>query len=269
MVVFNQQMVKKSIKNYDRAINSLLTAGYNLYQARVKELINLVKTDQILKEVIGPYLYMKVNFEKVENESGGWFYIEMPEEEDLQIAYVFQVMERAAKGEFSMDNYAFYIFKDTQINNNLYDWNHQILLPCLQILEEKLESLIEEEVENKDGIEAQALNIINNYGNGNFAVGSGNTQNLTITTQGVSDEIIKKALEQGTITQDQVKDVQSITGEIVEELGQDSPDGEKLQSFAAKFFDIGKAGLLKIANNSIGDQRWGEAVTTFLLDMVQ
>ncbi|MEB3057509.1 hypothetical protein [Bacillus pseudomycoides] len=269
MVVFNQKIVKRSIRNYDRAIDSLLTAGYNLYQVRVKELINLVKTDEVLKEIIGPYLYMKVNFGKIENESGGWFYIEMPDDKDLQIAYVFQIMERAAKGEFSMDNYAFYIFKDKRINNNISNWNHQILSPCLQILEDKLRDLIEEEVENKNGVEAQALNIINNYGNGNFAIGSGNTQNLTITTQGVSDEIIKKALEQGTITQEQVQDVQIVTEEIVEELGQDSPDEEKLQSFAEKLFNIGKAGLLKIANSSINDQRWGEAVTTFLLGMVQ
>src|SRR5690606_4956099 len=204
---FSQIEVKRAIRDFEKAIDSLQTAGFKVYSTRVRELINLITQNKVLSSIVGSYLVMEVDFRSIENAPhGDWFDLKLPEDRDLQIAYVLQIMKRSSEGEFSIENYSFQIFALKGLNDNIYEWNHQILFPCLDVLRDKLNDLVEDEVEGKEQVDSASLQIIN-YGNisaknGNVAFGKDISQSITIGQ--LSDEVIKKALEQGFIKNEQI-----------------------------------------------------------------
>ncbi|CAM4400171.1 hypothetical protein BAMA_12545 [Bacillus manliponensis] len=268
---FHQTEIKRAIRDFEKTIYSLQSAGYEIYSARVKELINLVTQNKVLSYIINPYLLTNVDFDYIENVGvTGRFDLRLPEDKDLQIAYVFQLMKRATDENFSVEDYAFRIFASSRISDNISQWNYQILFPCLENLKDKLSDLIEDEVEGKDKVSAASLQIIN-YGsitakNGNVALGQVITQ--TLSTGELSNDIIKKALEQGIISEEQVETVSTITDEIETELQQGEPSLGKLEQLAGHLYDIGSKGLLGLTTSIITDTKWIEAVNTFLFGLI-
>lgn len=270
LMEFSQKEIKRAIRDFEKTIHSLQYAGHKVYSTRVKELIGLIKQNKVINSIVGPYLFMDIDFESIENSSGGWFELQLPEEKDLQIAYVLQVMKRASEGEFTIETYALNIFVAKKLNENIRLWNEQILFPCLDNLMDKLNDLIEDEVEGKDHIESGSLQVIN-YGSisadhGNVALGENITQILKVGE--LSDELVKKAIEQGVIDQSQVNEVKETTNEIQDELEKTNPSENNLQSLASSIYDIGSKGLLRLSTNVINNPKWGEAVTSFLLGLV-
>jgi hypothetical protein len=267
---FSQKEIKRAIRDFQSTIHSLQAAGHNVYSTRVKELITLITQNRVVNSIVGPYLVMDIDFNSIENEGGGWFELQLPAEQDLQIAYALQVMKRASEGEYDIETYAFNIFRQRRLNDNISNWNRQILFPCLDNLVYKLNDLIEDEVDGKDQIEAGSLQIIN-YGSisaeqGNIAVGKDITQTLNVGE--LVDELIEKAIEQGIINQSQVGEVKATADEIQNELEKNTPSKGKLQELASNIYDIGSKGLLSLSTNIISDPRWGEAVTGFLFGLV-
>lgn len=268
----DKKEVLRATRDFSKAINSLQAAGSQLYQTRVNEFIYLIRENRVLYYIIGPYLKMEVNFKEIENERGGWFDLRLPSNQDLQIAYVLQVMNQSIKGDTAIDTYALHIFRQTNINSNLAKWNQQILFPCLDILQDKINDLIEDEVdvEGKEEVSTASLQIIN-YGNitsekGNIAIGKDITQ--TFTMGELSNELIKQALEKNLITEEQVDEVKTVTDAMEIELQDDNPNPSKLKQFAEKLYGIGSKGLLSLTTAVVTNPHWGEAVTTFLFSLI-
>ncbi|MED3396193.1 hypothetical protein [Bacillus wiedmannii] len=269
---FSQKDINRSIRDFDTAIRNLRIAGFQVYQARTVELINLIKTNQILNVIVGPYLKMKVDYNEIfPNRNGFLLGFHLPTDEVIQTAYVLQVMDEGASGKEEVEDHAFSIYQKSSMDENLRLWNDEILFPCLTRIMQQLEDLIEDEVAGKSQVESSNLQIFN-YGsitatNGNVAVGNDISQTISTNT-GVSDEIIKMALKQNAIESEQVPVVKEITDEIQTELQNESPSQGKLKDLAGKLFDIGNKGLLNAANNVINDPQWSSAVTTYLMGLI-
>ncbi|MGR6008447.1 hypothetical protein ACT7CZ_06820 [Bacillus cereus] len=181
---FEQKTIKRSIRNLERLIAELKSAGIFVYQSRVREFITLIKTDEVLIHIVKPYLDMDIDVEEIENEQYGWYNLKLPINKDYQISYVLKTMESSSAGQFAMDMYAHKIFRQKRIMDNIFEWNKQLLFPCLLILQDKLNDLVEDKVEGKEEIEAQSLQIIN-YGSitakqGNIAMGKDISQTMTL-----------------------------------------------------------------------------------------
>jgi len=266
----SQKEIKRAIRDFEKSIHSLRSADHNVYSTRVKELIGLIEQNKVINSIVGPYLVMDMNFESIENSFGGWFDLQLPEEKDLQIGYVLQIMKRASEGEFSIETYALNIFRVKKLNENIRLWNEQILFPCLDKLMDKLDGLIEDEIDGKDQIEARSLQVIN-YGSisanhGNVALGKEITQKLDV--KNLPEELVRKALEQEIIDQSQVNGVKATTYEIQKELEKTNPSESNLQKLASSIYDRGSKGLLSLSTNVINNPKWGEAVTNFLFGLV-
>jgi len=270
-VEFGQKEVKRSIRDFEKSIELLQSAGFKVYPTRVRELMELISQNKVLNFIIGPYLSMKVNFEDIENAPGGdWFDLQLPVDKDIQIAYALQIMKRSSEGEFTIEEYAFQIFIKKKLNDNIRLWNEQILFPCLDVLVDKLNDLVEDEVEGKDHVEAASLQVVN-YGSisanhGNVALGKDISQ--TIEVGELSQELIKKALEKGFIDQSQTEEVKATTDKILSELQEVNPSQSKLQEFASYIYSMGSKGLLSLSTNVITNPKWGEAVTAFLFNLI-
>lgn len=269
---FNQKDVKRAIRDFEKHINFLQTDEFKIYPTRVRELMEFISQNNVLNFIVGPYLSMDVDFKSIENVSHGssWFHLQLPSDQDLQIAYVLQIMKRSSDGEFLIQDYAVNIFVKTKIKENIRLWNEQILFPCLENLVDKLHDLIEDEVEGKEKVEASSLQIIN-YGSitadhGNVAIGKNIDQSLA--SKKLSNVLIEKALEQGLIDHDQVEEVEAAADEIQNELEEKNTSKNNLQNLAKRMYDIGSKGLLSLTTNVITDPRWGQAVTGFLLNLI-
>lgn len=268
---FSQKEIKRAIRDFEKTIDTLQSAGHKVYQSRAKDLIGLVLQNKVLNSIVGPYLIMDVDFKSIENSPhGDWYDLQLPNEKDLQIAYSLQIMKRSSEGEFSIDSYVFHIFAQKRINENIRLWNEQILFPALDDLITRLDDMIEDEVDGKEKVEADSLQIIN-YGSisadhGNVALGRDITQTLKIGA--LSDELIRKALDQGFIKQSQAKEVKATTDEIQSELERDNPSQNILQELASSIYDLGSKGLLSLSTNVITNPKWGEAVTAFLFGLI-
>lgn len=268
---FSQKDIKRAIRDFEKAIEALQNSGFKVYNTRVKELVNSITNNPVLKNIIGPYLEMEVDFARIENApEGDWFDLQLPLDKDLQIAYVLQIMKRSADGEFNIENYALNIYVARNLNENIRLWNNEILFPCLDVLNDKLHDLIEDEVEGKEQVNAASLQIIN-YGSitaekGNVAIGQGISQSISIGE--ISNEIIKKALDQGLITAEQTEKAKTVTDQIENELQQEEPSQGKLKQLASNLYSIGSKGLLSLTTNVITDPKWGEAVTAFLFTLI-
>lgn len=266
---FSQKDIKRAIRDFGRAIENLHAAGHTVYDTRVVEFINLVKDNAVLNHIVGPYLALEVDYSKVFPETHGIARFKLPSDKEIQIAYVLQTMLSCAEGPRRVSDHAFMIFRKSSFNENLFQWNQEILFPCLNELMVKLDDLIEDEVEGNERVEASSLQIVN-YGtitarNSNVAIGKDITQAIKT---GVSDEIVKQALEQKMIDEGQVASVKEVTDEIEAELQSENPSQGKLKELAGKLFDLGKKGLLNVANSVIDDPQWVTAVSSYLMSLI-
>jgi hypothetical protein len=264
---FSSKKVKRSIRKFQRKVTNLSNAGHQVYQTRINELVNLINGNEIINYIVGSYFEIEVDFDEIENNRGGWINLNLPEEEDLQIAYVFQILKKSKEGEFRIADYAHHIFRNKNLNYNINEWNTQILIPCLQTVLDKLNDLIEDEVEGKDVVSSSQLSIIN-YGDisaeqGNIALGKEITQKVEIDN--ISDIIVERAVEKNVISEEEREKVRKVSKTVEEELKKDFPSKSKLKSFAENFFDIGKKALLGITLDVITDPNWIKAVNEFLM----
>lgn len=270
---FKNKEVKRAIRDFERKAENLINAGSRIYQTRVNEFVNLIKSNKVINSIVGPYFEIEIDFEEIENQSGGtgWFNLTLPEDEDRQIAYVLQIMKLSSEGNFNIDKYALHAFAHKSLDHNLSDWNQQVLIPCLQLISDKLQDLIEDEVEGKEEISESVLSIINfgeiNAEQGNVAIGQSITQ--SIETGNISKEIVERALEKEVIsTQEEIEGLKEVTSKIEEELSKDTPSKSSLKSFVGKLYEIGQNGLLTIAGNVITNPIWSDAVASYLLNII-
>jgi hypothetical protein len=269
-VSINPKEVKRAIRDFDRAIQAIQVASVSIYQTRINEFIKLIKENNVLNLIINPYLKIDINFKEIEtSHDGHWVDLKLPTDKELQIAYVLQVLEKSSNGEFALENYSFFIFRNSSFNVNIDRWNTQILEPIFNVLTDRLGDLIEDEVEGKQGVNPASLHIIN-YGsisanNGNVGIGQDIKQSVSIGE--ISHRIIEKAIKENVISEIQVDEVKNVTDEIETELQKEEPSKSNLTTLAQKLHEIGQRGLLSLATNTINDPRWGEAVAGFLLSV--
>lgn len=211
---------------------------------------------------------MDINFEEIQKDQGGWINLKLPEDENLQIGYVLQILKTSYEGEFKIDMYAHRIFRNKNLNYNISEWNSQILVPCLQILLDKLNDIIEDEVEGNEVVSSSSLKIIN-YGSisaeqGNVAIGNNINQDINI--ENISNQIIERALAEEVIEEDKVDKVQEASNELGEELKKEKPSKSKLQSIINLLYGIGKKALIAIVVDVMNNPKLTEEVANFLLN---
>lgn len=270
MTELSSKQVKRAIIEFEEKTMALLRSSLATYKARVRDLITLIESDQVINSIIKPIMESVVNFEEIEIGNGFWIKeLRLPITLDGQIAYVLQVLNRGINGKLSLENYAHRIYKHKRIDENLNDFNHEIVEPALKGLLRKLKELVEDEVENKETLEASNLQIFNvsqltASAGSNIAIGTNITQSASNEIN-YAEKIIQKALDKEIINQENAIHVKMIAEELQEELDKSAPSESKLKEFAKRVYEIGKNALLSITKDVITDPRWGQAIAGFLL----
>lgn len=267
---FTNKEVRRAIRDFNSKVEQLAAANHHVYGTRVREFIHEIENNQVLKTIINPYMEMEVNFNAIEGQhAGDWFNFNLPSDTDEQIAYVLQIMKRSSIGEFPIENYAFHIFRQKKLNDNISSWNSQILIPVLDKLHLKLEDLLEDEVEGKDQIPEAKLQIINNgtitAQQGNVAIGKEITQK--INQDNISNEIVEKALQDQVISKEQAPQLKEITDKIENELNKENPSQVSLEKLISRLYDLGEKALIKITTDLVNFPIWTNAVNDFLLQL--
>lgn len=267
---FTSKEVMRSIREFQHAVEDVLEASHITYQEKVNYLMNLIENDKVLNNIVGPYLQLKIDRDAIEYPHGMRYRMrpKLPINKDERIAYVLQVLYDSYKGKYKMEAYAFEIYRQTRIVENLYRWNDEFFMPCVRELFTKLNDLIEDQVKDNNEIHPSSLQIIN-YGSitahagANIALGHQIVQ--SITQRDVVKDIVEEALQQNAISQDNKELLEKLCNNLKEELDKENADQNKLKEFAKALYNMGKEALLKITIDVFKDQRWQQAVLNQLL----
>lgn len=164
---FDEKNVKRAVRDFDFIILALNVAeNKGLYFSRLRSLIAMLQMDCVLSKLIYPYLEIEINNEEI--EIGDWFHgveIHLPANVDLEIAYVLQCAEKLSNDNQQVKHMISNIFSETNETPlkmaAIQDWHNQLLHPTLERLSNKLNDLIEDQVEGKETVTLGDMNIKN------------------------------------------------------------------------------------------------------------
>lgn len=267
---FTQKEVKRSIRDFEAAIQDVMSADPNTYQSRIKLLISLCEENQVINYIVKPFFETSVDLDSIHKEVYGKVTLNLPYSQDEQIAYVLIILKDACNRQLYFKNLCYHLFKKKNFHENIQIFLRQVAQPSLRELIFRLNDLVEDEVAGKEEIVAASLSIVNHgtisAGNGsNIALGMDINQSLTY--ENIKQEIIKKVKESNEISDDSIADIEVLASDLEQELTQSSPSKTRLKEIASKVYGIGEQGLLKIFNTVVTDPRWGQAVSDTLLNM--
>ncbi|WP_339307668.1 hypothetical protein [Paenibacillus sp. FSL R5-0519] len=269
MSTFTQKEVKRAIRDFEVIATSLLNASSTHFSARVTQFIDFIERNLVINSVLGEYLNLPIKIEDIESDESGWLQVSLPSEMDYQIAYILQTLVSFRRDENAVINYTFHLYKNKGIDYNIQLFNEDMLQPIVREIFNRLEDLVEDEVEGKDNIPSSSLSIthigdIIAHTGSNIAVGKNITQNLK--TGDIRTEIIDKLKEQGAIPEDKISEVEPIIAEIEEVLSDESnPNSGKLKDLVGKVYNLGKNAALTVFKDTIKDPRWSSAIADFFL----
>ncbi len=268
MSIFSAKEVRRSIRDFESATNDVINSSYVTYKTRIRSLNNFMHNNNVIKHIVAPFLEMEVDPNEI---NGGWDKeFNLPPEIDYQLAYLLKMFEGVSKGNYSLEDITFDIYKNKNIFYNIQRWIEDVCIPGLRELGYRLNDLIEDEVEGKEEVESSSLRIIN-YGSitasdgGNIAMGENITQ--TISYENIVNEIMEKVKRDNIVDEDDFENVENIANELQNEINKSQPSQTRLKQIADKAKDIGEAGLLKTFSTVVMDPRWGQAVSDVLLNI--
>lgn len=256
---FSKKQIQRSIREFQDLAENMLTANSRLYQGRVEKLVRFIKNDEIMKVIIHPFLGIDVNYDDyVKKRPGGWYDISLPKSKDQEIALTLEILFDSVEQNYELDAWGMQIFPRNSYDEVIKEINDQVLEPVFKELFNRLNDLMEDEIEGKDQIDESSLTIINvgniNASNSSVAVGSNIRQNTQI---GTTEEVIKELLNSG-ISFDQIQSISDDIKRFAEEAGKEKPDESKLKKFFKPIFAVGK----EVAVNVISGIFKSPAVTT-------
>lgn len=166
---FTEKEVKRDVRDLEFVIYALNVAeNKGLYLSRLRTLISIIETNSVLNYLVYPYLELSVNLNKIEDHESDWFKgtnLNLPTNQDLEIAYVLQAAKRLSNGDSKYESFIVSLldssYGDKANMKVLKDWNDQLLMPVLWNIQHKLNDIVEDKVEGKEIINAKELKLLN------------------------------------------------------------------------------------------------------------
>lgn len=269
--MFKGKDVKRAFRDFRHAIQDFLSADWSLYQSRAEVMMSIIQGNPTLSFVINPYLNLPLDISQIETPTTNyWMQLKLPTDQDQRIAYILQTINKYAAGTLDPINHTHLFFKHKHLNDNVHQFNQQVVSPALRDLLNKLTDLEEDEIIGNEEAEISpaVLNIIN-YGHitagRNLAFGQHIQQN--IQHQGITEELIVKFLQNG-IPLEKVDQSRPLLQELDIELKKDKPDHSIIKSAFSKLVDIGGNLMANIAASTITNKEAAATVTEFLKNLM-
>ncbi|OIK07144.1 hypothetical protein [Bacillus sp. MUM 13] len=273
MTNFTEKEVKRAIRTLDNAAQDILSSGYSSYKARIERFVDVIYKDRVLNYIVAPLLEIPLDFDSIHYSSFNGFWISelrLPVEIDEQLAYVVQIFDLVSKGKTHLDDLSHRIYKHKRYEDNIQQFLREIARPCLRELLDRLQDLIEDEVEGKENISSSALQIFN-YGNitteKGGAVAIGHNIQQTVRYENIVNKIMDEVRKQKAAPEERMAEVEQVASELQEEINKSEPSQSKLKGFASKLYEIGETALLKGFSKVVTDPKWGHAVSDVLLNL--
>ncbi|WP_313429647.1 hypothetical protein [Siminovitchia terrae] len=269
---FTSKEVRRSVRSFEGAIRDVVNSSSQTYKSRIRRIVALTSDDPVIKNILDPIFNIDINLDDIHLSSNGYNIgeVEIPTDSNHQIRYILEIFNKDVNGELSIENLSFQIYSHRQMNVNLSKYLREIAEPCLRELIYKLDELIEDEVDGKEEVSAESLQIIN-YGSISASEGSniamGKNIEQTTSYENISKQIMEAIRKENVVAEDKLPDVQKIAEELQEEINKPKPSHSKLKDLARQGLEIGEKGLLKVFSTVVTDPRWGQAVSDLLLSI--
>ncbi|AGK96782.1 hypothetical protein [Clostridium pasteurianum] len=185
---FSNKEILRAKRDLENIIDDIFNCdSIYIYDINLKRLIKILKDNNVLNTITNPYFNVEINFNEIEYQENinDWIEFNIPEDIELEIAYVLQRLQEVLYNDFNILNFTHMVFKMDTYNGNIKCWNNNILRPCLRELLIKIQDLIEDEVTGKDMVDSSRLNIYNISNvsvsnNSNLAIGENIKQDINI-----------------------------------------------------------------------------------------
>lgn len=237
---FNKNEVRRAIKEFTEYSQNMLHSRFDSYTLRVTKLLNLIEKNNVLNKIIGPYFEYEFDSENIgliQNEISHRVSYKIPEDEDLEIAILLQILKKNSKDD-NLRKIAFSIYFKKSFQDNIDIFNQEIVLPPFQKLLRKLEYILEDlENDKEKNIDSNNVQIINietiKSKNSMIAIGSNITQ---INKDNIFDKLEKEIEDKIDNKDDKNKLI-----DLLEKMKEEKDNKENFKITYDKFLlEIGK-----------------------------
>jgi len=263
--------IKRAIRDFAQVANDYLRSHYDSHHNNLNRFFTFAYGNEVIRQIIDPLMKMPINLNSIfETSNGFWIsHVNLPLDQNERIAAVLQLMEKESKREISFEDISLKMNSgEKNLPRLLAIFNQDIVAPAIRDLFTKLDDFIEDEIEHKEEVPPNVLNIF--YGNitaqqgGNVAIGHSITQ--TANYRSMSEKLMQEVVKDDSIPNEQHERIKVLAENVEEELRSPEPNKSKLKDLVGQFYNVGKNGLLKLTKSVIEDPRWASAISDYFLD---
>lgn len=258
---------ERAIRDFKQVMQSILaTDKMDTYETRVKEFVDLVETNHVLKTFMQPFIDIQIDIKEV---VPGWREFKLPSDSNKQIAYMFKLFYTVHNENWRLANYLHDAFGERNVSMNYYKFNNVFVQNCYDKLLIMLQDFLDDQFEKPQKETAMVFNHyeIKDINNSNIvAGGSNNVQSINL---GLSDKILIELINTCKLTQEQIDVIKPALKIIEQEHGKEKPDKGLLEAAWEKVYSIGGKIALQATINLITKPEVMQSGMTFIMGLLK
>lgn len=232
MIKYNLKDIRRSIETIICDMKNIINASSKDYQVRIKQFFARINEDDVLNEILRPYLELKIEDKNLGFHNTCGYNIEytIPENEEIEIACLLQQLNMHVNDKNFLNIFLSMYHKDKH-DYNISNFNSDIVSPCFEKIERKLrykfEDLQEENVQEVDNSKIMIINI-KDTNNSNIAINNSTINNIDIF------ERVKQEIEEKIDNSKDREELLKILKDIKENTGKEETLKEKYNNFVGR-----------------------------------
>lgn len=266
---------ERAVDDFKEIMDSILQADRLTYLVRVKELVNFIEGNHIIKHFVNPFLNMPIEIKQVIPQ---WGVFKLPSNNDEQIAFVIKLFYAASQEKCSLEICLYEAFMKQNFDENYYAFNRAVVKNCynkiLRLLNDYLGNHYPLDIEK--AIKASVVHV-NDYSTKNHyeirdnnqsnivAGGDGNIQNIKI---GFTDRVVADLIKLHNLNDKQVEELKPALKILEQEDKKETTDTSLLQKTWETIYSIGGKVALGVTVRYLTQPELIKSSATYLMSLL-
>ena len=261
----------RAMRDFNNAIEGILSADRHNYEAQVCSFINLIDTNHILKSFLQPYFSIPIEIDQV---VPGWDEFNFPNDGNTQIAYMLKVFRKVHDEDFAFLDHIHNAYCEQNINQNYYSFNRVVVQNCYNKLLAKFEDFAEDQfprtIDQTHAMPTPAITY-NHYdikGNHQSNIVANGTHNLQTVGIGFTDTVIAELMGKHNFAQKQIDEIKDALQVLEKAQSAEKPNTSLLHNAWEKIYHVGGKIALEVAVGYLSKPEIIQSGCSFLMGLL-